>query len=458
MVQMVLNRENLAPAYQGQPIEIMRQLREEYEVNRIANMVNDKLLEIKTKEELFACFCAHLNSFKLMYIEEERLDPAAKNKIPSFCKTYRKKFDYHPALNALKEYWALWLTLHEKQINEHVDVNQLKSELSLMLQHTVDKLLQGESGNFYDHIKQAVKRMDLHARDKENDYGAIKYWQNAIDVDQVFRAVSKYNQAYIRINMAIGDYKKEAMELLSDAESAVQVHISETTNTMAACRMSCSTNFTPHHAEGTNFQSQMETRLSVFNSWKVNISKAKTKLEELKDEAITEEAAVYTLLDKKDHIATTELMALYEYGLGIVFMVKEKPKFCIDALICALLGACQVFLGALVCTLSFGTASQVGLGLISEGVSDMIEGIKGMITGTFDWVDWAISKSISLGMSLVTAGFSVIRKTLSMCKGLLTGTKTLSSIADDIICTGKSTLTSLKGTAKATLTSLSKDT
>ncbi|XP_041093940.1 uncharacterized protein LOC121306263 [Polyodon spathula] len=464
MVQMVLNYENLAQAYQGQPIEIMRQLREEYEVNRIKDMVSDELLEIKTREELFACFCTFLNSFEKNYTEEERLYPAATNKIPSIYETYRNQFDYHPALNALKECWALWLTLHEKQIDEHVNVNELKLELSQMLERSMGKLLQGQSDNFYDHIKQAVKRMDLHAKNKKNDYGAITYWQEAINGDQVYRAVSKYNQAFITINMGKDGYMKEAIELLNDLEKDVDVHILEATNTMVACRMSCSANFTTHHPEGTSFQAQMETRLSVFNSWKLNINNAKTKLIELeikKEEAITEVAAVYTLLDEKDHIVTTELMALYEYGLGIVFEVKKKPKFCINALICALLGACQVFLGALVCALSFGTASQIGLGLISGGVSDMIEGIQGIINGTFDWADWAISKSISLGMSLATAGFSFIKKTVTSIykatKCLLTGTKTLSSAVDDIIRTGKNAATFLKGTAKTTASSLSKD-
>lgn len=75
---------------------------------------------------------------------------------------------------------------------------------------------------------------------------------------------------------------------------------------------------------------------------------------------------------------------MYENGLSIVLEVKKKPEFSFDALICFFIGMCQVILGVLVCALLFGSATQIGLSLISEGVSDLIEGITGMITGTFD--------------------------------------------------------------------------
>ena len=95
-----------------------------------------------------------------------------------------------------------------------------------------------------------------------------------------------------------------------------------------------------------------------------------------------------------------------------------------------------------------GSASQNGLGLISEGVADIIAGVEWMIQGTFDWAEWAISKTISIGMSLITAGFSKIKDAACAVakgvKGLLTGAKSLSSVADDCMRAAKSAWTSTK--------------
>ncbi|CAK6977192.1 uncharacterized protein LOC121895074, partial [Scomber scombrus] len=468
MVQMVLNQDHLAPAYQDQSVEIMRQLREEYEVKRIQDMENDELVEINLKEELFSTFCESLKDFDMNYTEKERKDLSQwkLSNIPDHLRNYQAKLDYQPALNALKEAWALWLTLHEEHINRHDDIHGLQADLIKTLDETKGNLLQGRSDNFYDHIKQAVLRTTLHCRNKSKcDYGAKTYWQEVVNADPLYKAVALYNQAYITINLAEGDYKAEARGLLEQAKKAVDVHISETSNTMIACQMSVTDRLKPHSETSNNFQSQMMARMNIFKSWLTYIDNALKKLMELEkdnSDAITEDCSVYMLLEEKDFIISNELLELYEHGLGIVFEVKKKPKFCIDALICFIIGALQVLAGVLVCALSCGTATQFGLGLINEGVSDMISGIEGMITGAFDWASWAISKSISIGMSLLTAGFSTIKKAVTsvykVTKSLLNGTKTFRSVATDIIKSGKHMFSSVKGTAQSAISSIGKET
>ncbi|XP_042263836.1 uncharacterized protein LOC121895074 [Thunnus maccoyii] len=464
MVQMVLNQDHLAPAYQGQSVEIMRQLREEYEVKRISEMESDELVEIDLKEKLFSTFCESLMDYDQEYTQEERKDLSRlkPRDIPVHLRDYQAKFDYQPALNALKEAWALWLTLHEEHINRHDDIHDLQADLIKTMNETKGKLLQGESDNFYDHIKQAILRTDLHCRNKTNDYGAKSYWQRAATSDPLYKAVALYNQAYITINLAKDDYIVEARELLEQAKKSVDVYISETSNTMVSCQMSVNDNLKPH---SNNFQSQMEARMNIFKSWKTYIDNALKKLVELEkdnSDAITQDCSVYKLLEEKDFIITNELMALYELGLAVVFEVKKKPKFCFDALICFFIGAMQVLAGVLVCAFSFGTASQFGLGLIGEGVSDMINGIVGMVTGTFSWAEWAINKSISIGISLLTAGFGAVKNVVtSVCnvtKALLNGTKSFSSVASGFIKSGKHVFSSIKGTAQSAISSVGKQT
>ncbi|XP_058628479.1 uncharacterized protein LOC131538586 isoform X2 [Onychostoma macrolepis] len=466
MVQMVLNCDHLATAYQGQSVEIMRQLREDYEIKRIQEMESDDLVEINLKENLFSTFCKLLKDFDGHYSEKEKLDPMRMqlNKIPDCFKHHRPKFDYQPAINALKESWALWLTLHEDHINRHDDSRQLEADLIRTINVTSAKLRQGQSDNFYDNVKQAIVRTDLHCREKsKNDYGAKSYWQKVAKSDPHYRAVALYNQAYITINLGKGNYKADAMNLLEDAKKSIDVYISEVSNTMVSCNLSVTGN-KDQSTDNNNFQSQMEARLNIFKSWMTYIDNALFKLKELEkdnSDAITEDCSVYMLSEEKNFIVTNELRSLYDYGLGVVFEVKKKPKFCIDALICFILGVVQVLAGVLVCALTLGTATQFGLGLISEGVSDMISGIVGMIKGSFNWVSWAISKSISIGLSLITAGLSVIIKSVTsvfkVTKSLLNGTKSFSSVASEFIKSGKAMFTSFKGGVQSGLSSVSKE-
>ncbi|KAI7793445.1 hypothetical protein IRJ41_023817 [Triplophysa rosa] len=466
MVQMVVNCDHLAPAYQGQSVEIMRQLREHYEIKRIQDMESDELVEIKLKEDLFSTFCRLLKDFDRHYTPEEKLNPMRMQleKIPDCFKHHQSKFDYQPAINALKESWALWLTLHEDHINRHDDFSQLEADLIKTMKGTSEKLLLGESDNFYDHVRQAIARTDLHCRNKSsNSNGADTYWQKVETFDKHYKTVSLYNQAYITINLGKGNYKEDARKLLEDAKKSIDVYISEVSNTMVSCNLSVTGN-KDQSTENNNFQSQMEARMNIFKSWMTYIDNAVLKLKELEksnSDAITEDCSVYMLSEEKNFIISNELISLYDYGLGVVFEVKKKPKFCIDALICFIIGMVQVLAGVLICAFTVGTASQFGMGLISEGVSDMISGIEGMMKGTFDWVSWAISKSISIGLSLLTAGFSIIKKAVtSVCtvtKSLLNGTKSFSAVASEFIKSGKAAFTSLKGSVQSGLQSVSKD-
>ncbi|XP_078533258.1 uncharacterized protein LOC144819160 [Lissotriton helveticus] len=461
MVQMILNYDELSPSCQGQPIEVMRRLRADYEKKRIEETEKNELLEVQLREELFQEFCKHLNEFEGKYDKREKTDIySVKNVRTLETPKSNSKFDYSPALNALKESWALWLTLHEKDIEDHKDSNQLKKDLGEMIQKRADSLLRGESDNFYDFIKQAMDRMYLHTQNKASDYGALSFWQKAETTDQVYRAVSLYNQAYITINLGKEGYMQKAIDLLTQSKKMIDVYVSEVTNTMVSCQMSCIDKFEPHNKEEPNFTKQMQTRMSLFESWIDDyIDKSIEKLKELQKKnkkAICKEQAVFSLSTDDSPITTEELIVLYDYGLSFVFEVEKKPEFCINALICFFVGVAQILGGVLVCAVSLGAASQFGMALISEGVSDMISGVQGMITGSFSWAKWAIAKAISIGISLISAGFGFIKKaaraTWNSAKGLLNGTKTFSSVARDIIKSGKVMLSS----AKSAVTSVGK--
>ncbi|KAF7706858.1 hypothetical protein HF521_020112 [Silurus meridionalis] len=462
MVQLILNQDRLAMAYRGHSIEAMRELREEYEVNRIKDMEKEKLAEIEMKEKLFSTFCQFLCDFDQHYSTEEKTDlfEVKVKDVPRYFESFNNKMDYHPALNALKESWGMWLILHTEQINIENDLNKLNKNLLQHLQDTSNKLLQGQSENFYDHVQVALGRTALHFLNKnKNDYGAKGYWEKASDSDTYYRAAALYNQAYITINLAKDGYKNEARSLLEQAEEAIDVYVSETSNILSFCSLSVTRDFDPHHSGSCNFHLQMQARMNILNSWKQNITKILDLLKSDKGEFKTVDLTLYSLSTEEDFVSSSELNVFRNYGLALVFEVKKKPQFSFDALICFFLGVAQVVAGVLVCALSAGSLSSFGLGLISEGVSDMISGVMGMINGTFSWASWAISKAISIGISLACGGFSVLKRSFSSvknaAKSILNGNTSLKSVAFSAIRSGKKTFISACKSVKSAVSSIS---
>ncbi|KAF5896085.1 Protein translocase subunit SecA, partial [Clarias magur] len=460
MVQLILNHDSLPMAYRGHSIEVMRELREEFELNRIKDMEKEKLVEIEMKEELFSTFCQFLTHFDKQYSTEEKTDlfEVKVNDVPSYFKVIPNKMDYHPALNALKESWGMWLMLHTGQINIQNDLHTLKEDLKHHLQDANNKLLQGQSENFYDHIQQALGRTALHIQNKNKcDYEAKFYWEKASKSDSYYKAVALYNQAYITINMANQDYKREACSLLEEANKAIDVYVSETSNILSFHSLSVSKDFELHHSGSCNFQIQMQARMNIFNSWRENIKKILDMLRPDKGDFKTVDLTLYNLSTEEDFVSSSELGLFRNYGLAVVFEVEKKPKFSFDALICLFLGVVQVVAGVLVCVLTAGSMSSFGLGLISEGVSDMISGVMGMINGTFDWASWAISKAISIGTSLVCGGFSVLKKAFSSVtnavRNIWNGTRSLKSVASSALQSGKNFLISSGSTVKSCVSS-----
>ena len=110
--------------------------------------------------------------------------------------------------------------------------------------------------------------------------------------------------------------------------------------------------------------------------------------------------------DKKGPIMSKEIVRSINEGNVSAFDVKMKPKFSWDALFVTLIGIGQVIGGGLLCVFSAGALSSLGMHLITEGIQDSIEGIKGRIPGTFNWTAWVIGKVVSILISVVSFGLT----------------------------------------------------
>ena len=111
---------------------------------------------------------------------------------------------------------------------------------------------------------------------------------------------------------------------------------------------------------------------------------------------------------KKDQ-ASEELSAYRNMGIRQFINIQElQPRPWISICVTAGLGAAQILAGVCLAAATCGLGVQLGIGLITEGISDIYYAVKGAISRNFSWKDYAIQKAISLTLLFVTLGCSAI--------------------------------------------------
>jgi hypothetical protein len=111
---------------------------------------------------------------------------------------------------------------------------------------------------------------------------------------------------------------------------------------------------------------------------------------------------------KKDQ-ANEELSAYRNMGIRQFISIQElNPRPWISICVTAGLGAAQIAAGVCLAAATCGLGVQLGIGLITEGISDIYYAVKGAISRNFSWKDYAIQKAISLTLCFVTLGCSAI--------------------------------------------------
>ena len=121
-------------------------------------------------------------------------------------------------------------------------------------------------------------------------------------------------------------------------------------------------------------------------------------------------------LGSQGTISVPEELPFYStIGFHRVLVLEEYKRFHMNwaAFFVLTLGVLQVVFGAALCSIG---VVNFGKALISEGISDMIQGTMGMITGNFNLVDWAKSKAISFAISMLTAGIQTMKSAANVAK------------------------------------------
>lgn len=389
--QMVLNGAHMEEIYQPHrdSMDKLKYVRDKVEKARVNAMIESEVAEIKLKENLFEIY------------NRETKDIATE--IDEFPDQDEKEI----TIAALHEKWGMWLQMKSEAIEvAKPDWKSLEEDLVELVKNFKDKI-SGKttpSSNFY-----SVTRLGNEALLRCHYSKAIKLYEEAIHMDGEWTCIAQYNKAYCIIEEPNEKYSLDvALGLLQSAQNAIGKNIEET-SMIGSLTKNCFS----LEKQDRGFDEKFAARGEVLNHFYRNIEEAAAKLEQIINddkEADAEACTIFTLVPNKEEHLHDELTELWRQGLVNVFSVKEKPSFCWEGLLVCIIGALQVAAGALIAAVSGGLLSNIGISMMQEGVSDMKEGIKGMIQGTFSWIEWGISKAISLVTSIIAFGISSLAK------------------------------------------------
>ncbi len=95
----------------------------------------------------------------------------------------------------------------------------------------------------------------------------------------------------------------------------------------------------------------------------------------------------------------------------------------------ALLGITQIAAGVLLNVETLGGGASLSQGMIMEGLTDVLSGLRASVEGDFDWAEWRLQKSVSLVVSIGTAGMDKVKEGYEITKAAVKSGGKLSATA-----------------------------
>lgn len=382
----------------GNDIDSLREYRDENEVRSIekARQDVDRML---LRDELFKRFCQL----------QKEIFPDFKNSI------FERK--------GLEEQWAIWLRGVGDEINKannEIECDKVLEKFEKF--STAMKALDQKIYNPYYHVLKGNEFLE-----KEQYEDAICEYDKAIKLDPVFSVNAHYNKACaILKNKGDNDSQRAAKVELEKAKELIKKHYNP--------------NIISFHtlinlgASNPQISQQVQHQMNILGQQENYIDSALGVI----NKTLQKEWDVKIELTKLDEIFkgtetnhTSEINEAETNGLSHFFeLTEQKPTPWWDIIGVALIGLGQILVGGLITVFSCGAAAQFGMGLISEGVSDLITAVKSGIEGDFSWEEWGIQKAISIAISVVTAGLGAIK---TAAKAVGTFVKTAASKAAQFV-------------------------
>ena len=456
-VQYVLSVSDLPKHYRDYlDIEIIRELRQNEESDRLKRMLETDIKAVEVRESLFSSYCTFLRRIH---------DDVKELK------------DKQVIIDTINENWGQWLQTKQSEIEDATDYEVTQRKMITELEEVQKSWIPPletrasnhpcmspdylRSANYHHLIKFGNQQLGTKCLPdkKKKAKNAMRYYKEAIKKEPNFTMIAHYNHACCTLVLKEDDnYIRSGIHDLEMARKQLQVFCSEVGIIMECAQLS--RNRSLSDPENNHLLKQMEVRMQLLQFFGQKIDETLQQLKEFEkkgEQFKVVPSSILTFIAEADSETNEELYGLSQLGLEFAFTLEKKPRFCWEGLAVFVLGLLQITAGVCLLVLTTGALSQVGMGLISEGVSDCIDGVIGMVTGEWDWKEWGISKACSIGLSIACGGVGkFITKGAKVAKVLVKGakatkaakkatkaTKTAASIATK----AKTVVTDMKGMA-----------
>lgn len=372
------------------------------------------------------------------------------NRFCKLCETIRgrNRFTEEVEKKAVEERFAIWLEINEENIEKEPREKVLEDFESFVSEIKQDNAKGALIKNPYMYVTIGNKYLK-----RKNYKEAIKEYTSAIDLDENFAEHARYNRGYAYVAEYGGNVggKMEYMERAADDFREARRLIDERQNDL---------NLIQTASDGEVYSQQVRNKLNLYNVQKNAIDIAigpdvesldrqierlnkqresdkitpedKKKIDEAIDNMRKDKEVIGVMQkamkskndleielkelikslpedDQKTHDG--EIEEFERNGCIGQFRISEIPPIDWSAVIgLLLLGLAQLVGGAALMVFTLGAGASFGMGLISEGISDIITAVKdGIINRDFNWVTWAIEKAISITVSVICAGLSAMK-------------------------------------------------
>ncbi len=350
----------------------------------IANMKWKEETQLKNlllKEKLFEIYCQS--------IEEQKSEFECETSL---------------ILESLHECWAMWL--EEKALHiegaKPFEAGFLQRQLKDYVKAIIQKVKSGESpiDNFY-HLTKLGSNSIQSNLDK-----SLSLFSSAISLDEDFAMIAYYKRAQCHLEKRKpNNYLDLALADLNKVNEKLSISKNEVLNTKMFVNMS-------GKSPGSNeedFCGYITAKCQVLQLLEDNVSEGLKECQRVKDQKKKAKVNNKSLfLADNTKFQDTVIEQFSEMGLDTLFAVKEKWTLCWSAVVALGIGVLEVAGGVLLMATNFG--ANFGSILIIEGVSDCFAAVKGIISASWDWAAWGISKPISIATSIVCLGVTALCK------------------------------------------------
>ncbi|CAM4888627.1 unnamed protein product [Rotaria socialis] len=425
---------------------VLRKIRNINEEDEIMK-AESKIKKVMLSDAIFAEFC------KLLSEIEDKNDLFIKYK----CR-------------AVEERFGIWLKIQEDKISKATSEQQLLEDFEIFRKQILDHRKSNQLiRNPYFHVLIGNQMID----NKKHQEAIIEF-SRAIELDEYFQANAYYNRGYARIVAYGGSakkYKHEIEEAIRDFKEAKKIiedrlepmlHVIQKASNSEALSEQVAHKMTLFGIQKNTIEmaigADVNKEIEAFESQKKQPGINKTDLEKISQQIENlkaskrerETGAISKALDKgndmeielldikkslpEDQDINCYLEEIEEYknnGFIGTFQVKEiKPIDWLSVIGLASLALAQIVGGAALAVFTLGAGSTIGMGLLSEGISDLITAVvDGIINRDFSWASYAIQKAISMTVSLVCAGLGAIK---DAAKTAIAGAKHIGSVATKV--------------------------